>query len=58
MHLLNKEEKSEQPFVPFHKGAKMVDERYAITEEEKNRVLETYFKDGKLETFPSKEKRK
>lgn len=33
-------------------------EKYAITEEERNRVLDTYIKDGKIETFPSKEKRK
>ncbi|MDL4840223.1 DUF2087 domain-containing protein [Aquibacillus rhizosphaerae] len=63
MNLLNKkaDKKTEDNFVSFHKGAKMVDERYAITEEEKQKVLSTYFKqgtDGKLDTFPSKEKRK
>lgn len=62
MYLLNKQltQTKEEQFVSFHKGAKMVDERYAITELEKKKVLETYFKeglDGKLETFPSKEKR-
>ena len=39
----------------------MVDERYAITVEEKEKVVATYFKDGldgTLATFPSKEKRK
>lgn len=54
-------QKKEQQFVSFHKGAKMVDDRYAITEAEKDKVLSTYFKegiDGKLDTFPSKEKRK
>lgn len=53
--------KIEHNFVSFHKGAKMVDERYATTEEEKEKILSTYFKqgiDGKLDIFPSKEKRK
>lgn len=39
----------------------MVDERYAITTEEKEKVLATYFKegvDGSLDLLPSKEKRK
>ncbi|MCU9613540.1 DUF2087 domain-containing protein [Caldibacillus lycopersici] len=48
-------------FIQIHKGAKMVDDRYAITKEEKEKVLATYFKnglDGGLHTFPSKEKRK
>ncbi|MFC4323009.1 DUF2087 domain-containing protein [Litchfieldia salsa] len=63
MNLLNKkgDKQTEDHFVKFHKGAKMVDERYATTEEEKRKVLLTYFKqgeDGKLDTFPSKEKRK
>ena len=60
MHLLHNEstQTKDEQFIPFHKGAKMVDERYAITESEKEKVLETFFKDGKLTTFPSKEKRK
>ncbi|WP_238020273.1 DUF2087 domain-containing protein [Oceanobacillus jordanicus] len=63
MKLLHKssDKKSDNKFIHFHKGAKMVDDRYAITEEEKNKVLSTYFKqglDGELDTFPSKEKRK
>jgi hypothetical protein len=36
-------------------------ERYAIKEEERKKVLSTYFKegiDGKLDVFPSKQKRK
>ncbi|WP_019152548.1 DUF2087 domain-containing protein [Robertmurraya massiliosenegalensis] len=61
MKLLEQSKVKEQEFISFHKGAKMVDERYAITEEERNKVLTTYFKhgvDGPLDTFPSKEKRK
>lgn len=63
MNLLNEKthEKNDNDFVNFHKGATMVDERYATTEAEKQKVLSTYFKqglDGSLDTFPSKEKRK
>ncbi|MDD1502810.1 DUF2087 domain-containing protein [Lysinibacillus sp. CNPSo 3705] len=48
-------------YEPIHKGATQVDERYAITVDEKEKVLATYFKnglDGSIESFPSKEKRK
>lgn len=63
MSLLEKQKtaKKDSEFVQIHKGATMVDERYAITEAEKEKVLSTYFKDGldgKIDTFPSKEKRK
>ncbi|MEK4300686.1 DUF2087 domain-containing protein [Oceanobacillus sp. FSL W8-0428] len=63
MNLLNREshQENDHKFIHFHKGAKMVNDRYAITEDEKNKVLSTYFKDGlngQLDKFPSKEKRK
>ncbi|GIN74195.1 transcriptional regulator [Bacillus sp. J14TS2] len=63
MNLLNKKsnQENDHKFIHFHKGAKMVDDRYAITETEKEKILSTYFKeglDGPLDTFPSKEKRK
>ncbi|MCL1694616.1 MULTISPECIES: DUF2087 domain-containing protein [unclassified Lysinibacillus] len=48
-------------YEPIHKGATQVDERFAITVDEKEKVLATYFKhglDGPIESFPSKEKRK
>ena len=48
-------------YEPIHKGATQVDERYAITTEEKEKVIATYFKnglEGKIDSFPSKEKRK
>lgn len=50
-----------EQYEPIHKGAKQVDERFAITADEKKKVLETYYKDGldrPISTFPSKEKRK
>jgi len=62
MNILNNEKQDgQQEFVHIHKGAKMVDDRYAITIEEKEKVLQTYFKqglEGPLDSFPSKEKRK
>lgn len=45
----------------IHRGAKQVDERYGIEEQERTKVLSTYFKkglDGGIETIPSKEKKK
>lgn len=52
-----KTEKKE--FINIHKGATMVDERFAITEKEREKVLKTYFdENGELTHFPSKEKRK
>lgn len=47
--------------VPIHKGATMVDERYAITEAEREVTLKTYFENSnelRLKSFPSKEKKK
>jgi DNA-binding CsgD family transcriptional regulator len=54
----------EQPteeFVPIHRTATMVDERYAVTEEEREKILRTYFPQGlsgSLKELPAKEKRK
>ncbi|WP_169083552.1 DUF2087 domain-containing protein [Paenibacillus sp. PL91] len=48
-------------FVPVHRTARQVDERYAITEEEYAELLKQYLPngpDGPLESFPRKEKRK
>lgn len=61
MTLLKTEKDTNHDFVPFHKGAKMVDDRYAVTKDEKEKILNTYFKqgpNGPLDSFPSKEKRK
>ena len=58
MGLLGVEETTDEKFIPVHKGATMVDERFAITEEEYKKAIDTYFKDGKLATMPSKQKRK
>jgi hypothetical protein len=48
-------------FIPIHKTATMVDQRYEITEKENAEVLKHYFKEGPegpLSEFPKKEKRK
>lgn len=45
----------------IHKGAKQVDERYSIEQQEREKVLTTYFRnglDGGIEIIPSKEKKK
>ncbi|MCX7772774.1 MAG: DUF2087 domain-containing protein [Clostridia bacterium] len=45
--------------VEIHKGATMVDDRYKATVREQQDTLETYFsKDGRLVSFPAKEKKK
>jgi len=46
--------------INFHKGATMLDERFNITEKEREKVLNTYLdaESGQLIRFPSKEKKK
>ncbi|MFF2479583.1 DUF2087 domain-containing protein [Paenibacillus sp. NPDC058071] len=48
-------------FMPVHRTATQVDERYALTEEENAKLLRQYFPngpEGPLAAFPRKEKRK
>ena len=49
---------AEPEFVTIHKGATMVDDRYAITLEEEQKLLDKYVKEGRLTSFPTKQKRK
>ncbi|MGD8188963.1 DUF2087 domain-containing protein [Brevibacillus ginsengisoli] len=61
LELLREGTQKKDKFVHFHRTAKMMDERYAITDEEYEKVLNMYFPeglDGKLSLFPKKEKRK
>jgi len=54
-------DKSKKQLVEVHRTATMRDERYALTEEEFQNLVLTYFKegpDGPLSTFPKREKRK
>lgn len=54
-------EDGKEEFINIHKGATMVDDRYAITEKEREEIIKGYFRngeDGPLSTFPTKEKKK
>lgn len=60
MELLNENNKKSK-FITPHKTAKMVDDRYKVTEDENDKILEKYFPDGPrgpLKTFYMKEKNK
>ncbi len=56
MELLKEKDEYAPAFVPVHKTATMVDERYNITQEEQEQIIQKYFFQGVLTTFPSKEK--
>ncbi|PEJ59554.1 MULTISPECIES: DUF2087 domain-containing protein [unclassified Bacillus (in: firmicutes)] len=61
MELLKEKDQHAPNFLPLHKTAKMVDDRYNITEDEKEKSLKKYFPegvDGPLTKFPLKEKQK
>ena len=61
MDLLKEKDKNAPSFVDVPKTAKMLDERYNVTIEEKEKILKKYFPDGTdglLETFVLKEKQK
>lgn len=58
---LNVNENKKDNLIDIHRTATMIDERYAITQSEKDEVLKRYFNiDGQLiiKTFPAKEKNK
>lgn len=61
MELSEEKSKVQTKFVPIHRTATMVDDRYNITEEENAEVLTAHFTeglDGPLSKFPKKQKRK
>ncbi|WP_046227574.1 DUF2087 domain-containing protein [Paenibacillus dauci] len=61
MELLEQQQQEPSPFIPIHRTATMLDERYAITEQENELLLKQYFPegpDGPLSEFPRREKRK
>ncbi|SMF82617.1 hypothetical protein SAMN05661091_2201 [Paenibacillus uliginis N3/975] len=61
MELLKEKDAHAPSFVPLHKSAKMVDERYNVTEEERVEILTKLFPsgtDGKLTKFKLKEKQR
>ncbi|UCZ52042.1 DUF2087 domain-containing protein [Bacillus shivajii] len=59
MELIEKGNDTES-FVDIHKEATMVDDRWALSEEEEQKIMNTYIDDrtGKIKQFPAKEKRK
>lgn len=61
MELLKEKDQHAPSFLPPHKTATMIDDRYNVTEEEKHKILIKYFPegtDGILKVFPSREKQK
>jgi len=61
MGLLENKGSRKQNFISIHRSAEMVDERYAITKEENEKILNKYFiygLEGPLSEFPLKQKRK
>ncbi|PFK43904.1 transcriptional regulator [Bacillus cereus] len=61
MELSEEKSKAHPKFLPIHRTATMVDDRYNITEDENDEVLKLHFTeglDGPLVKFPKKQKRK
>ena len=61
MELLKEKDQYSPTFVPPHKTAKMVDDRYAVTEEEQAEITNKFFPEGinrRLRKFPPKEKQR
>jgi DNA-binding CsgD family transcriptional regulator len=58
MELLKEKDEYAPAFVPVHKTATMIDERYNITQDEQEQMVNKYFSDGVLTKFPQKEKQR
>ncbi|TCS93299.1 hypothetical protein EDD58_108127 [Hazenella coriacea] len=58
MELLKEKDDHAPAFVPVHKTATMVDERYNMTEGEQEGIIKQYFSEGSLTKFPPKEKQR
>lgn len=61
MELLKEKDQHAPSLVVPHKTARMVDDRYHVTEEEKEGIVKKYFpqgSDGPLKAFPPKEKQR
>lgn len=61
MELLKEKDQYAPAFVPPHKTAKIVDDRYAITEEEQQDIIQRFLPEGingRLKKFPPKEKQR
>jgi len=58
MELLKEKDQYAPAFVPVHKTATMVDNRYNVTQEEREKILNKYFNSKNLVKFPPKEKQR
>ncbi|CAG9610377.1 DUF2087 domain-containing protein [Pseudoneobacillus rhizosphaerae] len=61
MELLKEKDQHAPKFLPPHKTAKMIDDRYNVTEKEREGIIKKYFPEGPtgpLSKFPLKEKQK
>jgi hypothetical protein len=58
MGLLEIKNKEVSPMMEIPKTTTIIDERFDITIEERNKVLESYIISGKLSVFPAREKKK
>ncbi|WP_102346274.1 DUF2087 domain-containing protein [Bacillus sp. Marseille-P3661] len=58
MELLKEKDQYAPAFLPVHKTATMVDDRYNITQEEQIKIVKQYFAKGALTKFPPKEKQR
>ncbi|WP_453992300.1 DUF2087 domain-containing protein [Bacillus nitroreducens] len=61
MELLKEKDQYAPAFVPPHKTATMIDDRYVVTEEEQQKFIQKFLPDGingRLTKFPSKEKQR
>jgi hypothetical protein len=61
MELLAERTPKKQAFIDIPRSSQQVDDRFAITEAENEKILATYFKhglDGPLTVFPLKEKKR
>ena len=61
MELLGEQVPKKNTFVEIPRSSQKVDDRFAITEQESEKILKAYFKqglNGPLEVFPLKEKKR
>lgn len=58
MELLKEKDENAPAFVNIHQTATMVDERYNVTAEEEQKIINKLFEGGVLKKFPPKEKQR
>lgn len=61
MELLREKDQHDPAFISPHKTAKMIDDRYAVTQKEQQEIIERFLPEGvngRLKKFPPKEKQR